>query len=91
MYYAVANQIYLYDMVSNSSKLLYTLPSGTIVKELQILPTDGKTLVVAANKGTAGEMYFFKIDNQGNFVNQNYDRKLDGFGEISSITYRRLN
>lgn len=91
MYYAAGNEIYLYDILANSSKLLYTLPTGTTIKELQIQPNDNRTLVAAANKGTTGEMYFFKIDNQGNFVNQSYAQKVEGFGEISSITYRRLN
>ncbi|WP_293788418.1 PKD-like family lipoprotein [uncultured Pedobacter sp.] len=91
IYYATDNSIYLYDILANSAKLLYTFPSGTQIKQIQMDQTDSKTLVVAANQTAGGSVYFFKISNLGTIVNGTYDQKIDGFGEISSISYRRAN
>jgi PKD-like family len=91
VYYATNNGIYLYDILANSAKLVYTFPSGTQIKEIQMDQTDSKTLVVAANQATGGSVYFFKLSNLGTIINGTYDQKIDGFGEISAISYRRAN
>lgn len=91
MYYATDNRIYLYDILANSSRLLYTFPSGTRIKQMQIPQTDSRTLVVAANNGTSGEVYFFELTSLGNFTGGSYIKKIDGFGEITNLAHRELN
>ncbi|MCK7555620.1 PKD-like family lipoprotein [Chitinophaga sedimenti] len=88
MYYAAANKIYLYDMLANSSRLIYTLPAGYEVKDLEMLRSSSKRLVVGTNNGAAGEVYYFDLDNTGNFVNNTYVKKFTGFGEIVQLVYR---
>jgi hypothetical protein len=46
-------------------------------------------LVVAVNKGTAGEVYYFDLDNLGNVVSDTYVNKFEGFGEIVHLDYRK--
>lgn len=91
LYYSTDNSIYLYDILSNSSRLLYTFPSGVQIKQIKLDQSDSKTLLVATNQSAGGSVYFFKINNQGRLFNGTYDKKIDGFGEISTLSYRRAN
>jgi hypothetical protein len=89
MYYASANKIYVYDMLANSAKLVYTFPADYVISDLEMLRTTSKRLVVAANKGTAGEVYYFDLDNIGAFTGNTYINKFEGFGEINQLSYRK--
>lgn len=91
MYYATDNKIYQYDILANSSTLIYTFPAGTSIKQIEVQPDNGKTLVVAANAGSTGQVYFFNLDNLGNISNNTYSQMIDGFGEIANIAYRKRN
>ncbi|MEH3114317.1 PKD-like family lipoprotein [Pedobacter terrae] len=91
VYYATDNSIYLYDIVLKSSQLLYTFPSGTQIKQIQINPADNRSMVVSANQASGGGVYFFKINTLGEFSNGTYAQKVDGFGEISVVSYRKGN
>ncbi|MGQ7856303.1 PKD-like family lipoprotein [Pedobacter sp. WC2501] len=91
LYYATDNNIYLYDILAKTSRLVYTFPSVSKIKQIQMDQTDSKTLVVATNNAAGGEVFFFKLSNQGDFINGTFDKKIDGFGEISNIAYRKLN
>lgn len=91
LYYATDNSIYLYDILANSSSRVYTFPSNTKIKEIQMDQTDSKTLVVATNNNSAGEVYYFKLNSQGGIIGSTYDQKIGGFGEISGINYRKSN
>ncbi|MNX52728.1 hypothetical protein D3C86_834130 [compost metagenome] len=88
MYYASGQKIYLYDILANSSRLVYTFPADTKIADLEMLRATSKRLVVALNKGTAGEVYYFDLDNLGNFVGNTYVKKFEGFGEIVHLGYR---
>lgn len=88
MYYASGQKIYLYDMSANSSLLVYTFPANTQIADLKMLHETSKRLVVAVNKGTAGEIYYFDLENLGDFVNNTYVKKFEGFGEIVHLNYR---
>jgi hypothetical protein len=88
MYYAAANKIYLYDMLANTSRLVYTFPSGYQVKDLEMLRSTSKRIVAGVNNGAAGEVYYFDLDNTGNFVNNTYVKKFTGFGDIVQLVYR---
>lgn len=88
MYYASGQKIYLYDILANSSRLVYTFPADTKIVDLKMLRATSKRLVVAVNKGTAGEIYYFDLENLGDFVNNTYVKKFEGFGEIVNLNYR---
>lgn len=91
LYYAAGNKIYLYDILANSSKMVYTFPDGVKIKDLKMLSITSKRIVVATNTGTAGEVYYFDLDNLGDIVNHTYVKKFTGFGEIINLSYRSAN
>ena len=89
MYYATSNKIYLYDILANSSRLVYTFPASHTIADIKMLRTTSKRLVVAANQGANGEVYYFDLDNIGDFVGNTYAKKFTGFGEIVHLTFRK--
>lgn len=88
LYYATGNRIYLHDMLAKSSRLVYTLPAGDQIADMKLLRTTSKRLVVAANSGTSGKIYYFDLDNLGDVAGQAPTDTFSGFGEISQIFYR---
>jgi hypothetical protein len=92
MYYVVNNKIYLYDMLANSSRLLYSFPADYLIKDIEmqrvVAPDKIEKLVVGTNKGTAGEVYFFDIDLTGGFTGNTFSKKYDGFGDITKLARR---
>ncbi|MDR6781481.1 PKD-like family lipoprotein [Pedobacter africanus] len=92
MYYAATNKIYKYDILANSSTLVYTFPAGYVVKDLELqrapAASNSRILAVGTNKGDVGEVYLFDISDSGDFVNQTYTKKYEGFGEIICIKRR---
>jgi hypothetical protein len=89
LYYTVANKVYLYDMLANSSRLIYTFPAGYVIKDIEMLRSTSKQLVIGVNNGTLGEVYYFDIDGLGQFSNNTYTKKFTGFGEIIQIAAAR--
>jgi len=88
MYYAAGNKIYLYDIIANSSRLIYTFPVDYVIKDIELLRSTSKRLVVAANKGTEGEVYYFDIDALGLFANNTFVKRFEGFGDIVHVNFR---
>lgn len=88
LYYAAGNKIYLYDILANSARLLYTFHAGYTIKDIKMLRSTSKRIVAAVNKGLAGEVYYFDLDNLGNFIGNTYVKKFEGFGEIVHLSYR---
>lgn len=91
LYYTVGNKVYLYDMLANAARLIYTFPSGYVIKDIEMLRSTSKQLVIGVNNGTAGEVYYFSINGQGEFTNATYAKKFTGFGEIIQIAPARQN
>lgn len=102
LYYAAENKIYLYDLLANSSRLVYTLPAGYQVKDLKMHkraahdpasvndPMFNRRLVAAVDTPTTGEgeLYYFTLETSGNIENNTFSNKFTGFGEIVNISYR---
>ncbi|NLR79091.1 PKD-like family lipoprotein [Chitinophaga eiseniae] len=88
LYYATDSKIYLYDMIANSSELLYTFPAGYKIADIKIQRTGTARLVVAANKGTAGEVFYFELNVRGRLVNETFSKKFQGFGEIVQVGFK---
>jgi hypothetical protein len=100
MYYASANKIYLHDINANSSTLVYTFPSGTVIKDMKMFkyprkqsalqndPLYNKRLVVGVDNGSDGEVYYLDLTNLGAVVNNTFSKKFTGFGQIAQLNYR---
>ncbi|AOM79357.1 PKD-like family lipoprotein [Pedobacter steynii] len=103
MYYAAENKIYLYDIINNSSRLVYTFPLGYQIKDLKMFKREGtrnvrsaadpmhnKRLVAAVNTGVAGEgeVYFLNLTLLGDIENNTFNKKYAGLGEIVNMKYR---
>lgn len=88
MYYASGNKIYLYDILANSSRLLYTFPEGYTIGDLKMLRATNKRIAAGVNNGRNGEVYYFEINSTGDFVSGTYAKKFTGFGEIVHLSYR---
>lgn len=91
LYYTVGNRVYLYDMLAKSARLIYTFPAGYVIKDIEMLRSTSKQLVIGVNNGAAGEVYYFDINGQGEFSNGAYDKKFTGFGEIVQVAPARQN
>lgn len=89
MYYSTNNKVYLYDILANSARLIYTFPSNYIIQDIEILRSTSKRLVIGVNNGSAGEVYYFDIDGLGQFANNTYAKKYTGFGEIAQVLAAR--
>jgi len=88
LYYTVDNKIYLYEITTNASRLIYSFPQGSLIKDIEMLRSSSKQLIVATNQGSTGEVYYFDIDAIGEFVDGTYTKKFGGFGEIVQVTPR---
>lgn len=92
MYYGTGRQVYVYDMLANTSRLLYTFPAGSVVKDLKIdREKNEERLVAAVNTANAGEVYYFDLANTGDFVGSTFTNRFTGFGEIIELNYRKSN
>lgn len=101
LYYAAGNKIYLYDVLAKTAHQVYQFPDGYQIKDLKMYkriylyfntspkdPMHDKRLVVAANKGNDGEVFFFDLNSLGDISGNTYSHKFTGFGSISQISYR---
>lgn len=91
LYYTVGNKVYLYDILANSSRLIYTFPAGYVIKDIEMQRSTSKQLVIGVNNGAAGEVYYFDINGLGQFNNNTYAKKFTGFGEIIQVAPARQN
>lgn len=89
VYYTVGNRVYLYDILANSSTLIYNFPGAYVIKDIEMLRKTSKQLVIGVNNGAVGEVYYFDIDGRGQFINNTYAKKFTGFGEIIQIAPAR--
>lgn len=89
VYYASANKLYVYDMLANSSRLVYTYPPGHVIKDMKMDKTTSKRLVVGVSKNTSeGEVHYFDLDNIGSVIDDAPVKVFSGFGDIVSVNLR---
>lgn len=101
LYYAAGNEIYLYDILANTSRLLYSFPTATNIKDIQMYkgkgwgsfndPLFNKRIVVAAVNAGAGSVYYFDLLPTGDIANNTYFKAFTGFGDIVHLNYRNPN
>ncbi|MFT4093528.1 MAG: PKD-like family lipoprotein [Niabella sp.] len=88
MYYGADNKIYLYDILANSSRLVYSFPENYKIASINMLRATSKRIVVGVNNDSEGEVYYFDLDNLGSIVNDTFTKKFTGFGEIAHLSFR---
>lgn len=101
MYYAAANNLYVYDVLANASRKVYEFPVGTNIKDIEMYkgkgwgrfsdPMFNNRLVVATYNGAEGELYYFNLASTGDIEGHTYSDKFGGFGDIVQINYRNPN
>lgn len=101
MYYAANNNLYVYDVLANASRLVYQFPAGTNIRDIEIYkgkgwgkftdPMFNNRLVVGTYNGSEGELYYFDLATTGDILNQTFSKKFGGFGDIVQINYRNPN
>ncbi|MEJ2880160.1 PKD-like family lipoprotein [Pedobacter sp. GR22-6] len=89
VYYASANKLYVYDMLANSSRLVYTYPLGYVIKDMKMDRSTSKRLVLGVSKSASeGEVHYFDLDNLGAAVGNSPVKTFKGFGDIVSVNSR---
>lgn len=101
LYYATGNNVYLYDIMANAARLVYSFPAGKQIKDLKMYKSKGwgnfkdpmfnKRLVVATSDGTNGEVYYLDLLPTGDIQNNSYEKVFTGFGDIVQLNYRNPN
>ncbi|HEY0273223.1 MAG TPA: PKD-like family lipoprotein [Chitinophaga sp.] len=87
LYYAQGNQLYVYDMVANQSRVVYQFAAGQQITALQLR---SNTLVVATYTGTAGggAVYYLPLSTTGDVQGGAYSQLFTGFEKIVYMTYK---
>lgn len=89
VYYSSANKLYVYDMLANSSRLVYTYPDGYLIKDMKMDRTTSKRLIVGVSKSESqGEVNYFDLDNIGSVVDNAPVKTFTGFGDIVTVNLR---
>lgn len=96
IYYAVGNQLYLYDIPAKAARLVYSFPAGTDVRSMKWYnniksssdPDNYRLMMVATQEGAEGKVYLFPVDLTGDFSGGTYRNVFSGFGQIRDVTYK---
>lgn len=88
MYYAVDNELYLYNIMSNTASLLYRFPSSQKISDIENDSSGNELAVSTVNNKAEGVFHIFKIDEIGHFVANGPALTLRGFGDIVHISQR---
>ena len=88
VYYANANEIRLYDVAANNSRVVYSFIEGEEVVSILFPTTSGLDMTVATNKGSEGTLYTFTLAATGDLKNPEPTKKVTGFGKIKKIVYK---
>ncbi|SEN02330.1 PKD-like family protein [bacterium A37T11] len=85
MYYAIGNQLFLYDILANSSRSIYTLSAGENIRTL--ISMDNNTIAIGTY-GSEGSVYVFALSGTGDITNGTASKTYHGLGEIVKIVYK---
>ena len=89
VYYANGNEIRLYDVAANTSRVVYTFPAGEeVVSIIFPVATNGSNMTVATNNGESGTLYTFSMSGTGDLQTSEPTKKVTGFGKIKKIVYK---
>lgn len=87
MYYASGNQLYVYDLTANQSRVVYTFGNGENVTALQMRSGN---LIVATYNGQpgGGSVYTLPLATTGEIQGGTYTNLFTGFEKIVYLTYK---
>lgn len=87
MYYAADNNLYVYDMAANRSRIIYTFAGGENVTDMKL---SGSTIILATYNGSAGggSVYFLPLSQTGDIQGNTYTQKMTGFDKIVNMAYK---
>ncbi len=89
MYYAADNNLYVYDMAANQSRVVYTFPPGENVTALAWQDVTINTITVATYSSSGeGIVYDLPISPTGDITGNAYTRKSGGFKKIVSLVFK---
>ncbi|RBL88948.1 PKD-like family lipoprotein [Chitinophaga flava] len=88
LYYAVNNELYLLNLLSGVSRLIYTFPAGADVSKITMRISEPNKLLAGVNNGNAGTVYYFTLDATGEPQGGKYTTRFDGFGKITDLNYK---
>ena len=86
IYYAVANNLYLYDMTSDTAEIIYSFPTDENITALEM--KDNNTFAIATYNGT-GAIYNIALEATGQLVGGTYTSVYTGFGKVINLSYRK--
>lgn len=91
LYYAVGNNIYLYDIASDLTREIFSFPGEESVTQMKSAVVAGNLQVYMAtvDAGGAGKFYIFDVDGTGNFINNSYTQVYGGFGKIVDMILKQ--
>lgn len=100
IYYAVNNKLYMYNVTTNSARLVLTIAADEEIADIHVYKTNmwqntidesfNKRIYIAANKGEAGKVYQYGLSTDGTLSNS-AEEIFEGFGQIVNINYRNTN
>lgn len=91
-YYSSKKKVYRLSAANGSVTELLSLPDGAEIVDLKMLKegTDAnRQLVIAVNKGGAGEVHCVFINEFGEIDASRKELVFTGFGQITNISYRK--
>lgn len=89
VYYANGNEIRMYDVLANTSRAIYTFPSGENVVSIVLPTNDGMSLTAATYNGDKGSIYAFTLVNTGDLKDLEPTLLATDFGKIKKIVYKK--
>lgn len=85
MYYANGNNLYLWDVLAKTNKLVYTFPGGTEVRRMKWF---NNMIMAATQEGAEGKVYLFEVSLTGEISGGVPKTVYGGFGQIRDVTYK---
>ncbi|WDF68402.1 PKD-like family lipoprotein [Sphingobacterium oryzagri] len=100
IYYAVGNQLYMYNLTNNSASVVLSFSGNEQIADIQVYRPKlwqnstyadaNRRLYVATNNGQTGKVYQYRLEENGS-VHATPDNEYTGFGAIVNIDYRNPN
>lgn len=86
IFYGAGNQLYRYEVTSNSSTQPFSFPAGENITHIRF--RGGPEMLVATWNGTQGKLYRFTISNTGAITTGTFIKEYTGFGKVIDLRYK---
>ena len=90
IYYAIDNNIWMYNTINFTSQIIYQFPSGSKISVMKMRTegTSNNIYVGVNNTANEGSIYKFSFTPTGFFTGNTYTSVRSGFGAIVDIAYK---